>query len=126
MVEGRQFIVYTDHKPLTLVMPTATSRTPRQERHLSFISEFTTDIRHVKGDENSVADHLSRPIMAALLPAVDLEMMALSQARDPEILAARTAITSLVLQDIRMDNACLLYTSPSPRDKRQSRMPSSA
>ena len=25
-----------------------------------------------------------------------------------------------------MKNACLLYTSPSPRDKRQSRMPSSA
>ena len=24
------------------------------------------------------------------------------------------------------DNPCLLYTSPSPRDKRQSRMPSSA
>ena len=24
------------------------------------------------------------------------------------------------------DEACLLYTSPSPRDKRQSRMPSSA
>ena len=26
----------------------------------------------------------------------------------------------------RDDTACLLYTSPSPRDKRQSRMPSSA
>ena len=25
-----------------------------------------------------------------------------------------------------IDNDCLLYTSPSPRDKRQSRMPSSA
>ena len=25
-----------------------------------------------------------------------------------------------------MDKHCLLYTSPSPRDKRQSRMPSSA
>ena len=25
-----------------------------------------------------------------------------------------------------MANSCLLYTSPSPRDKRQSRMPSSA
>ena len=84
MVEGRQFAVYTDHKPLTLVMPTATSRTPRQERHLSFISEFTTDIRHVKGGENQVADHLSRPIMAALLPAVDLELIAFSQERDPE------------------------------------------
>ena len=25
-----------------------------------------------------------------------------------------------------LNNVCLLYTSPSPRDKRQSRMPSSA
>ena len=28
--------------------------------------------------------------------------------------------------DILQCNVCLLYTSPSPRDKRQSRMPSSA
>ena len=34
--------------------------------------------------------------MAALLPGVDLEMMAHTQARDPEIQATRTAITSLV------------------------------
>ena len=27
---------------------------------------------------------------------------------------------------VAMDSICLLYTSPSPRDKRQSRMPSSA
>ena len=27
---------------------------------------------------------------------------------------------------VGVNNACLLYTSPSPRDKRQSRMPSSA
>ena len=27
---------------------------------------------------------------------------------------------------IDLDSGCLLYTSPSPRDKRQSRMPSSA
>ena len=27
---------------------------------------------------------------------------------------------------INVDTTCLLYTSPSPRDKRQSRMPSSA
>ena len=30
------------------------------------------------------------------------------------------------LIDINVDMNCLLYTSPSPRDKRQSRMPSSA
>ena len=37
---------------------------------------------------------------------------------------------NVVLMDIRMIDGdgltCLLYTSPSPRDKRQSRMPSSA
>ena len=31
-----------------------------------------------------------------------------------------------VLRRLREEHACLLYTSPSPRDKRQSRMPSSA
>ena len=29
-------------------------------------------------------------------------------------------------KEIQMSDICLLYTSPSPRDKRQSRMPSSA
>ena len=33
---------------------------------------------------------------------------------------------ALNLKDSGMDVICLLYTSPSPRDKRQSRMPSSA
>ena len=32
----------------------------------------------------------------------------------------------LQLAEKEKANACLLYTSPSPRDKRQSRMPSSA
>ena len=31
-----------------------------------------------------------------------------------------------VIEAILAINTCLLYTSPSPRDKRQSRMPSSA
>ena len=38
-----------------------------------------------------------------------------------------TATTAgLIMIDIDHFKACLLYTSPSPRDKRQSRMPSSA
>ena len=32
----------------------------------------------------------------------------------------------LMMAQERISYACLLYTSPSPRDKRQSRMPSSA
>ena len=30
------------------------------------------------------------------------------------------------MESLTLDRGCLLYTSPSPRDKRQSRMPSSA
>ena len=33
---------------------------------------------------------------------------------------------TLVLRKVGADNDCLLYTSPSPRDRQRSRMPSSA
>ena len=35
-------------------------------------------------------------------------------------------ITQHLDTDLNLTHLCLLYTSPSPRDKRQSRMPSSA
>ena len=35
-------------------------------------------------------------------------------------------LPAVVTSDLRLNEPCLLYTSPSPRDKRQSRMPSSA
>ena len=38
------------------------------------------------------------------------------------VASARSGATAILAGD----NSCLLYTSPSPRDKRQSRMPSSA
>ena len=32
----------------------------------------------------------------------------------------------LIITDVQMPGICLLYTSPSPRDRQKSRMPSSA
>ena len=40
--------------------------------------------------------------------------------------AMNRSFISVILGGFGADGACLLYTSPSPRDKRQSRMPSSA
>lgn len=59
-VEGRSFIVYTDHKPLIRSLDSATDRSPRQARQLDFIAQFTSDIRHITGKSNVVADYLSR------------------------------------------------------------------
>ncbi|KAK3773613.1 hypothetical protein RRG08_022322 [Elysia crispata] len=59
-LEGRIFTRYTDHKPLTTALTSQADRSPRQTRHLSYIAEFTSDIRHIKGKFNVVADALSR------------------------------------------------------------------
>ena len=38
----------------------------------------------------------------------------------------KEAVAAVVARGASVANSCLLYTSPSPRDKRQARMPSSA
>ena len=52
--------------------------------------------------------------------AVDAASFKTLVARDPQFIHA------VASQGARKVPTCLLYTSPSPRDKRQSRMPSSA
>lgn len=60
-VEGRTFHILTDHKPLvSAVKNTLDSYLPREQRQLEYISEFTTDIKHIQGSSNLVADALSR------------------------------------------------------------------
>ena len=45
---------------------------------------------------------------------------------DLNALTPGTYLIRATYEDGEVSTACLLYTSPSPRDKRQSRMPSSA
>ena len=53
--------MYTDHHPLTAaIRKIADPHSPRQQRHLAAIAEFTTDLQHVAGKSNFVADALSR------------------------------------------------------------------
>ena len=80
-LEGCQFHVLTDHKPVTYALHTHLDRhSPRQARQLNFISQFTSTIRHVQGEDNTVADALSRVETNALItgqpPVVDFVAMA--------------------------------------------------
>ena len=62
MLEGRNFTLYTDHASLVPSMTKKTDpQTIRQTYQLACISEYTTDIRYLKGKANVVADALSRP-----------------------------------------------------------------
>ena len=87
-VEGREFHVLTDHKPLTFCLTSKTERSsPRQIRHLEFIAEFTTDIRHVAGSDNPTADALSRLVVDSVYKTIDLdyEALAVAQTTDPDL-----------------------------------------
>nr|VZI02460.1 unnamed protein product [Spirometra erinaceieuropaei] len=59
--------VFADHKPLTFALRSHYDKyNPREITHLDYISQFTTDIRHIDGTNNEVADMLSRPSLSSL------------------------------------------------------------
>ncbi|XP_064482774.1 uncharacterized protein LOC135395588 [Ornithodoros turicata] len=77
-LEGRQFTVFTDHKPLVYAFSScSTSYTPRETCHLAFILEFTTDVQHISGGGRSQSrqlhwDNLSDPSSSLTIEDVDL------------------------------------------------------
>ena len=111
-LEGRKFTLYTDHKPLTSALQSTADRSPRQTRHLSFLAEFTTDIQHVKGKFNVVADTLSRVhsihySVSALTPKElskqNLDDLAKDQAYSKEMDFYFTQETGLELRFLNID-----------------------
>jgi len=119
MLEGRPFTLYTDHKPLTHALAKAVEpKMARQSRHLSYLAEFTSDIRHISGVDNVMADTLSRPpageinAVAATLVQVDYEAIAEAQRTFPETAAA--SITSTTLQQIQFGGTQLICDTSGP------------
>ncbi|KAF2343806.1 Integrase catalytic core, partial [Trinorchestia longiramus] len=88
-LEARHFVIYTDHKPVVSAINMPTERhSPREARHLAFITQFTTDLRHIKGSENTVADCLSRINSISVIPVdeqLTLEKIIAAQKEDPEL-----------------------------------------
>ena len=66
LLEGRAFTILTDHKPLLYIF-TMRDPSPRQQRQITFLSQFSCTIEHIHGKENAVADCLSRYSINALI-----------------------------------------------------------
>ena len=78
-----------------------------------------------KGLHNSVSDGNNEEDYLLLLEHNNVITLGRSGDKD-NLIANKEKLDNLGIEYFETDRGCLLYTSPSPRDKRQSRMPSSA
>ena len=86
LIEGREVLLLTDHKPICGAFHSLKpAKSDRQQRQLAIITELISDIAHVKGNQNVVADCLSRPTFAVQIDIYDLPALADAQKSDTEI-----------------------------------------
>jgi cleavage and polyadenylation specificity factor subunit 1 len=84
MLEAHPFTIFTDHKPITYAFQQKRDKcSPRQFNHLDFVTQFTTNIRHISGQDNVVADAVSRVESVTAPPSYDA--LAASQDGDDEL-----------------------------------------
>jgi len=120
IIDGGNVTVFTDHKPIVGAFRNANARdSHKQQRQLSFISEYVSDVVHVAGKDNVVADALSRLPDAIAhisqddtpsIPNCDLSEIARQQALTP------SEYTIYSKFDIGTGNPLFCETShPNPR-----------
>ena len=113
MLEARHFSILTDHKLLTFAFHQKRDKcSPHQFNHLDFISQFTTDIRHISGQDNVVADTLS--LVEVITAPVTHEVLAAAQGNDDELWTLLVSTTALQLERILIPGTSVeLYCDPS-------------
>lgn len=104
-LEGHNFKIVTDHKPLIFAFQKNSEKaSPRQQRQLSFLSQFATEIEYLPGIDNVVADALSRSDAITFPTEIDLAELAQAQTVDEELkLTMQDANSSLKLRNFVWD-----------------------
>ncbi|GFW99317.1 retrovirus-related Pol polyprotein from transposon opus [Trichonephila clavipes] len=82
LLEGNDFIIYTEHKPLTFAFKQKHEKASRRQQQLQYISEFSCNIQHVLGKDNVVADALSKIESSS---EINFDAIAEEQTRDEEL-----------------------------------------
>nr|VZI41019.1 unnamed protein product [Spirometra erinaceieuropaei] len=100
-LEGRDFTIFTDHKPLTFAIRSHSDKySPREISHLDYISQFTTDIRHIDGPKNEVADMLSRPSLSSLQLSHGIDLCAMAAEQQRVGCPGDESVSGLQLKDV--------------------------
>lgn len=88
LIEGRPMTIFTDHKPLVQAFKrnaVGKNDTPRRLRHIDFVMQFCSEIEHISGSENVVADTLSRIAAIDMPSTIDMEELEKAQNIDSEL-----------------------------------------
>ena len=96
LIEGRSVTLFSDHKPLVSAFQNqTTAKSDRQQRHFGILTEFLADACYISGQDNVVADALSRSIMSVSLDHIDLQQIAAEQSKDEETQSYRSKLKPL-------------------------------
>lgn len=113
-IEGRHVTLFTDHKPLMGAYKKPNLlKSDKQQRHLSLISEYVADVSYIRGNQNTVADCLSRPTNAVTVDLYDLPALARERLADEEIKAYDESLKTFKIND-KTSILCDIST-PFPR-----------
>ena len=111
-VEACEFTIYTDHKPIVNALQSDADRENAwQARHLAHISEYTTDVQHLPGSSNIVADALSCQQVNAIFRhsvQIDWESLAKAQSQDKELVELMNGDHSLKIKHVPVAETSLL------------------
>ncbi|BHF66831.1 hypothetical protein SprV_0200985400 [Sparganum proliferum] len=100
-LEGRDFTIFTDHRPLTFAIRSHSDKyNPREISHLDYISQFTTDIRHIDGPKNEVADMLSRLSLSSLQLSHGIDLFAMAAEQQRVGCPGDESVSGLQLKDV--------------------------
>jgi len=106
ILEGRPFTIFTDHKPIIFAFSQKPEKaSPRQFRYLDYIGQFSTDIQYLSGDDNQVADALSRINAIHGFRSISNTDLATAQTKDTELQTLLTSQNhSLQLSKLAIDD----------------------
>ena len=115
LIDGHSVTLFLDHKPIVSAFRSRSiAKSDRQQRQLSFISEYVSSVEYIRGDNNIVADCLSRPTCAVAVDVFDLCGIARSQEADTEMETFKDRLTKYPLSP-NLDLWCDTSTdSPRP------------